>query len=148
MPGDDQHDHVACTLAWQTLRRAHDRVARRLTADLARACGLAINDLDVLLHLRTNAGAVIRITDLRAAVPLSQPALSRLVSRLEERGIVVRSESADDGRAAVVGLTEAGCDLLARAAEVHARVVHEELTSRFSEEEHAVLLRTLGEIDG
>jgi DNA-binding MarR family transcriptional regulator len=70
------------------------------------------------------------------------------VGRLEERGIVTRSALADDGRAAVVGLTEAGCGLLDRAAEVHARVVHEELTSRFSKEEHAVLLRTLGEIDG
>ena len=53
----------------------------------------------------------------------------------------------DNRRAAVVGLTEAGGALLDRAAAVHARADHEERTSRFSEEEQAVLLRALGQID-
>lgn len=145
--GHGHHDHVACTRAWQMLRRAHDRVARRLTTDLARECDLAINDVDVLLHLRTHAGETVRLTDLRDAVPLSRPALSRLVARLTARGLVARSDAADDGRAAVVAMTEAGGALLDRAAEVHALAVHEALTGRFTAEEQAALLRTLGRID-
>ena len=38
--------------------------------------------------------------------------------------------------------------LLDRAAEVHAQTIHETLTSRFSAEEQAVLLKTLSQIDG
>ena len=148
MPDDDRHDAEICTRAWQTLRRAHDRVARRLTADLARECAVAINDLDVLLHLRAHADEGVRITEVRDAVPLSQPALSRLVARLVARGLVTRSEAADDGRAAVVGLTTAGGELLDRAVEVHARAIREALTARFSDEEQAMLLRALSQIDG
>lgn len=152
MPHDDdydhQHDFIACTRAWQELRQAHDRVERRLTADLARECALAINDVDALLYLRTHAAQPVRCADLREAVPLSQPALSRLVSRLAERGLVAKSEAPDDGRAALVRLTATGSALLDRAAEVHARAVHETLTSRFSAEEQAVLLKTLSQIDG
>lgn len=146
MPRNEQHDPEICTRAWQSLRRAHDRVARRLTADLARECAVALNDVDVLLHLRTHAAKTVRINELRDAVPLSQPALSRLVSRLEERGLVTRSEAADDGRAAVLGLTETGGALLDRAIEVHARAVHESLTSKFSDDEQAALLKTLAQI--
>lgn len=138
---------MACTRAWQALRRAHDRVERRLTADLARECALAINDVEVLLYLRTHATRPVRCADLLDAVPLSQPALSRLVARLAARGLVAKADAADDGRAAVVTLTEAGSALLDRAAEVHARAVHESLTSRFSTAEQAALLRTLSQID-
>ena len=49
-----QHDPIACSRAWQTLRLAHDRVARRLETDLAHECGLALNEFDVLLYLRTH----------------------------------------------------------------------------------------------
>ena len=143
----DRHDFIACTETWQALRRAHDRVARRLTADLARECALAINDVDALLYLRTHAARPVRCADLLDAVPLSQPALSRLVARLAARGLVTKSEAADDGRAALVSLTERGSTLLDRAAEVHARAVHETLTSRFSATEQAALLRTLSQID-
>jgi DNA-binding MarR family transcriptional regulator len=135
-----------CALAWQTLRMAHDRVAQRLGAELASACGLAINEFDVLLFLRAHAQEQVRIGALLEAVPLSQPALSRLVARLEARGLLARAEAAGDARAVVVCLTEAGAALIDRALVVHARVVHETLTSKFSETERNALLRTLSQI--
>src|SRR5687768_3026816 len=88
-----------CALAWQTLRMAHDRVAQRLGAELSGACGLAINEFDVLLFLRSHAHERVRIGALLDAVPLSQPALSRLVARLEARGLLARREAKDDARA-------------------------------------------------
>jgi DNA-binding MarR family transcriptional regulator len=139
------HDVSACARAWQTLRLAHDRVARQLGTALDRECALAINEFDVLLYLRTHPETV-RLGTLLEAVTLSQPALSRLVSRLEERSLVARSEAADDGRATVVCLTESGDFLLDRAIEVHARVVRETLTGRLTEADQARLLETLGQI--
>ena len=142
----EPHDSAACTLAWRTLRLAHDRVAARLGTALADECGLAINEFDVLLFLHSRAGAEVRAGALRDAVALSQPALSRLVARLDARGLLTRSPAADDGRATVVCLTEAGFTLLDRAIAVHARTVHETLTDKFSAVERAALLRTLSQI--
>jgi DNA-binding MarR family transcriptional regulator len=142
----NHHDINVCSRAWQILRMAHNRVARRLGTELARECALAINEFDVLLFLRTHEDAEMRISDLLDAVPLSQPALSRLITRLEERGLLVRSHAEDDGRAIVVSLTESGIALTDRATEIHARTVSETLTSKFSDAEQAALLQTLSQI--
>jgi DNA-binding MarR family transcriptional regulator len=146
MSDADQHAISECALAWQTLRMAHDRVAQRLGAELADTCGLAINEFDVLLFLRSHAHEQVRIGALLDAVPLSQPALSRLVARLEARGLLTRSEAEDDARAVVVCLTETGTALIDRALIIHARVVHETLIDKFSETERTALLRTLSRI--
>ena len=148
MSDADQHQEVIseCALAWQTLRMAHDRVAQRLGAELADACGLAINEFDVLLFLRSHARDEVRIGTLLDAVPLSQPALSRLVTRLEARGLLARREAADDARAVVVCLTDTGTALIDRALVIHARVVHETLLDKCSETERTALLRTLSRI--
>ena len=143
---DAQHEISECALAWQTLRMAHDRVAQQLSAELSGACKLAINEFDVLLFLRSHAHEQIRIGALLDAVPLSQPALSRLVARLEARGLLARREAEDDARAVVVCLTDTGTSLIDRALVIHARVVHETLTGKFSETERASLLRTLSQI--
>ena len=142
----EPHDFAACARAWQTLRMAHDRVAERLRADLARGCGLALNEFDVLLYLRLHADDAVRQGALLEAVALSQPALSRLIVRLEERGLLARSDAEDDGRATVVCLTGTGGDLIERSIEIHARAVHETLTSRLSDADQAALLRTLSPI--
>ena len=148
MSGSDpqQHSVAACARAWQTLRLAHERVVQRLSAELEDECGLAVNEFDVLLYLHTHAGEAVRITMLLEAVPLSQPALSRLVARLAARGLLSRSAAEGDRRAVVVCLTESGTALIERAIAVHARVVHETLTSKFSEAEQAALLETLSQI--
>ena len=141
-----RHEISECALAWQTLRMAHDRVAQRLGAELADACGLAINEFDVLLYLRSHPQEQVRIGALLEAVPLSQPALSRLVARLEARGLLARREAEDDARAVVVCLTDSGTALIDRALVIHARVVHEALTGKFSEPERTALLQTLSRI--
>jgi DNA-binding MarR family transcriptional regulator len=146
MSNPARHDITACARAWQTLRMAHDRVAQQLAIELDRACGLALNEFDVLLFLRTHERAEVRLSSLLEAVSLSQPALSRLVARLAERGLITRSRTDDDGRAVNVCLTEQGTALINRAIEIHADVVREMLTSKFSEAEQATLLKTLSRV--
>jgi DNA-binding MarR family transcriptional regulator len=141
-----QHEVSECALAWQTLRMAHDRVAQRLGSELSSACGLAINEFDVLLFLRSHAHEPARIGALLEAVSLSQPALSRLVARLEARGLLARREAEDDARAVVVCLTDTGTALIDRALVIHARVVHETLIGKFTETERTALLQTLSQI--
>jgi len=143
---EEPHDRAACARAWQTLRMAHERVAERLGAELGRECALVINEFDVLLALRLRAEPAARIGALREAVSLSQPALSRLIARLEARGLLARSAAADDGRSVVVRLTEPGNALIERAIAVHARTIQETLTGKFSDAEQTALLDGLSRI--
>ena len=56
-----------------------------------------------------------RITTLASAEGVSQPSMTQLVQRLEQRGLIRRESDPADGRVALVQLTEAGkAALLAR----------------------------------
>ena len=136
-----------CARAWQALRLAHDRIARRLDTELERECGLGGNEFDALLYLRTHATETVRVGGLQEAVSLSQPALSRLVARLEARGLLKRCGAERDHRAVILALTEAGIALIDRAIAIQARVVHEAFAGKLSEEEQATFLRTLSRLD-
>ena len=140
-------DH-ACAAAWQALRLAHDRVERQLTTELGQHCSLAISDFDVLLHLHLHGDEEVRMHDLTEAILLSQPALSRLVARLVERGLVERTPAGDDGRAIVVCLTDQGREVAERAVQVHTAAVHDVLTSRLTNREQDTLFQTLTRITG
>src|SRR5262249_1663948 len=131
MSDRETHDVTTCARAWQTLRMAHDRVAQRLAAELA-ACALTINEFDVLLYLHTHAREAVRVGARLEAAPLSQPALSRLVARLAERGLLLRSAAEEDGRAVAVCLTDTGTTLTDQAIAAHARAVEAALTSKFT----------------
>lgn len=52
--------------------------------------------------------------ELARRLGLDKSSMTGLVSRAEKRGLVRRSPSPDDGRAVLVGLTEAGRELTAR----------------------------------
>jgi len=54
-----------------------------------------------------------RITVLAAAEGVSQPSMTQLIQRLEQRGLVARSSDPADGRAALVSLTGEGRAALA-----------------------------------
>ena len=125
---DQDHDPAACARAWQVLRMAHEQVARRLTAELGRLCNLSISEFDVLLCMRLRMEPETRMQDLLDAVVLSQPALSRLVARLAERGLVERTPAEDDGRAVLVRLTRTGMETAGHAMQVHAQAVRDTLT--------------------
>ncbi|SCE08523.1 transcriptional regulator, MarR family [Streptomyces sp. DvalAA-43] len=55
----------------------------------------------------------IRLTVLAAAEGLAQPSMTVLVQRLEAQGLASRVADPQDGRVRLVGITEAGRELLA-----------------------------------
>jgi DNA-binding MarR family transcriptional regulator len=113
---------------------------------LLRACGLSINDFEVLLRLDQEPAPGLRLGDLTQTVRLSQPALSRMIARLERRGLLSRSGDPSDRRGVIVSLTDAGAATLRAAVPVHARTVREALLDRLSPDEHNQLTEVLGRI--
>jgi DNA-binding MarR family transcriptional regulator len=61
---------------------------------------------------RLNLEGPVRLTALAAAEGISQPAMTDLIQRLERRGLVTRINDPEDGRVALVDVTDAGRALL------------------------------------
>jgi DNA-binding MarR family transcriptional regulator len=66
-----------------------------------------------------------RITALASAEGVSQPSMTQLIQRLEQRGLVIRGSDPSDGRVALVSLTEEGKAALAARRERNAEMIAE-----------------------
>jgi DNA-binding MarR family transcriptional regulator len=76
------------------LRHLSDRSALNLTA---------------LLTLSTlEQEGPVRVTALAAAAGIGQPAMTELIQRLERQGMVTRVDDPEDGRVALVSISDAG----------------------------------------
>jgi DNA-binding MarR family transcriptional regulator len=73
---------------------------------------LSITAVDVLDRLAQHGPT--RLTALAAAEGITQPSMTQLAQRLERQGLVTRVGDAQDGRAVVVAVTDAGRALLAQ----------------------------------
>lgn len=108
--------------AWESLYRAQATVMRALTEGPFRAEALQINEYGVLYALSTSPDG-LRMIDLGRDVLLTQAGMSRLVLRLEGRGLVERTGDPDDGRAYRLRLTSAGLEVQRRVGSAHARQI-------------------------
>lgn len=123
--------------AWEAALTAHASLMRAFAAEDSWS-GLSMREYDVLYSL-AKADRPQRIGELGRLVVLSQPALSRLVDRLVERGLVGRCTDPGDGRAAQVSLTTAGRELQRIVGLSHGTAVARALTSRLTDDELVTL---------
>jgi DNA-binding MarR family transcriptional regulator len=125
--------------AWESVLTVHATFMKSFAA--APIWGeVSMKEYDVLYAL-TKADAPVRLTDLHRRVLLSQPALSRMVDRLVERGLVERCEDAGDRRAVRLTLTEAGREHQREVGRAHARDVAEAMTAEVSDGDLEELMR-------
>jgi DNA-binding MarR family transcriptional regulator len=113
--------------AWEALLSAHAVLMKRFAAQDDWS-DLSMREYDVLYTL-SKCGEPIRISELNQHVLLSQPALSRLVDRLADRGLVGRGPDPADGRSVRLALTTAGRDLQREVGRRHARTVAHAMTT-------------------
>ena len=112
--------------AWEALFRAQATLAREFEQHgdwgdlLPREYGV--------LYALTGEPDGLRITELGDDALLTQAGISRLVSRLEKRGLVERRADPDDARANRICLTAESRDAQRRIGRVHARHVTAAMT--------------------
>jgi DNA-binding MarR family transcriptional regulator len=126
--------------AWEALLTAHAEIMRRLAAEDVWS-EVSMREYDVLYTL-SKCREPIRLGELNRRVLLSQPALSRMVDRLVERGLVQREADAGDGRSVRLSLTEEGRARQRRTGRPHALGVARRMKSALDDEE-LVTLRDL-----
>jgi DNA-binding MarR family transcriptional regulator len=126
--------------AWEALLTAHASLIKRFAAqDIWE--DISMREYDVLYTL-SKCPEPIRLTELNRHVLLSQPALSRMVDRLADRGLIGREPDPADGRGIRLALTAAGRELQRRIGRRHARDVARAMTAGLTPAE----LRQLEEI--
>lgn len=142
----DHGDGYACARAWSALTAAYAILTERLGLALLDATGLSINDFEVLLRLEGVPSPGLRLGDLQDTVRLSQPALSRMAARLENRALLRRAGDPTDRRGVVLTITPAGQRTLRRAAAVHAETLQAALLDQLTPAEHDQLADLLTRI--
>jgi DNA-binding MarR family transcriptional regulator len=115
------------------------------SADLAfrEAAGISTTQLGVLFFLQKSPGALPK--DLSDALGVNASAITALIARMEDAGLVRRQPSRDDQRAIHLFATASGLARAAAARPVLARL-NTRLTGDFSERDIATVARFLDAI--
>ena len=104
---------------WRTLAALHALIEAELERALADAVRLSVVEYTVLDALSRQDGWHMRMQQLARATALSASATTRLVTRLEDRGLLTRILCADDRRGIYTELTPSGRELYERAHPIH-----------------------------
>jgi|SRR5919201_1003019 DNA-binding MarR family transcriptional regulator len=92
------------------LRLAIARTARRLRQE----AGEELSPSQTTALATIDRHGPLTPSELAARERIQRPTVTRIVARLEERGLVQRARDPQDGRSSLVALTSEGRDLLAR----------------------------------
>ena len=104
--------------AWRSLLTLMRELSVGMERQLTEA-GLSGADFQLLVPLSEAEDGGLRARDLGQVVGWDRSRLSHQVRRMEERGLVSRSDCADDARGTVVRITDAGRQVVESAAPGH-----------------------------
>jgi DNA-binding MarR family transcriptional regulator len=131
---------------WCALSLLHGRIDAHIERVLQAGHGLSVREyslLDVLSRQHDGAGGHLQMKDVADAVVLSHSATTRLVTRLEDRGLLARYLCPTDRRGIYTNVTEAGRKLLAEARPTNDAALREALDEAAKNPELAPLVRAV-----
>ena len=118
--------------AWRAFLHATQRLFDTLDRELQRDTGIPHGYYEILVRLSEAPDRTLRMSELADASQSSRSRLSHAVSRLEERGWVLRRECPTDKRGSFAVLTDVGFAALAEAAPIHVEGVRRHLFDRLT----------------
>lgn len=132
--------------AWIRLLRVHREVTARIDGALAKEHAITLVEWDGLVRIAGAGAEGVRMTELANVVLLTASGLTRLVERLERRGLVERRRGEKDARETYARVTPRGLDLLAQAARAHNRELQAHFLDALTEGDVERLARILGKV--
>jgi DNA-binding MarR family transcriptional regulator len=111
--------------AWRHLSALIMTLPAAIDCDLQRTAGLTMFEYTVLANLSEADEETLRMTDLAYKTNSSLSRLSHVISRLANRGWVLKRPCRTDGRVSEVVLTGAGLAKVVQTAPGHARQIQE-----------------------
>ena len=133
------------TDAWESLLRSQVAVMRELQREPFFK-ELGGSEYDVLYNLSRCPSGWLRLNELYDNVLLTQPSISRMVDRLESRGLIQRKTPENDRRGVLVGLTAEGVALQKKVGREHVRKIMELMEAALTDEEMRTLLELTGKL--
>ena len=128
--------------AWLNLVQTHSVISARMEARLVAASGLSLAEHELLIRLSQGPDRRLRMQDLSSLLLLSKSGVTRIVDRLEKRGLVERKMSETDRRVILAYLTEKGVEVMETARPVIAEGI-DEFFSRHLTDDEIIELRAL-----
>jgi DNA-binding MarR family transcriptional regulator len=136
---------------WRSWIRLNQELPNVLEEQISRDAGLSGADYAVLVPLSESPDGMLRARELGREILWDRSRLSHHVSRMEKRGLVVREGCAEDGRGAMVRLTDAGRAAIEGAAPGHVAATRRHFFDLLSDEDvdalSAVFDRVLANLD-
>jgi DNA-binding MarR family transcriptional regulator len=128
--------------AWRAYLAMNARLSARLNREMQDESGISIADFSVLVQLSEHLDARMRVLELARALGWEKSRLSHQLTRMQQRGLIARSNCSEDRRGAFVTLTDEGRATVEAAAPRHVESVRRYLFDELSGEQ----VEALGEI--
>ncbi|MFD9381425.1 MarR family winged helix-turn-helix transcriptional regulator [Streptomyces sp. NPDC059999] len=140
---------TALSQGWCSLSLLHGRIEAHIERALQASHELSVREyslLDVLSRQHSGPGGHLRMHQVADSVVLSQSATTRLVSRLEDRGLLNRYICDTDRRGIYTDVSEAGLSLLTAARPTNDTALREALDEAARNPELAPLVAAVENI--
>lgn len=132
--------------SWRALMMGTTLMLERLDEDLRREFGISLTEYEVLVRLSERPGRKMRMAQLADALAHSRSRVTHTVARMEQDGYVTRGTTPEDGRGVVAAMTEAGYELLTRAAPSHVESVRRTVVDLVDPDDFAALGRVFDRV--
>ncbi|MEU6766468.1 MULTISPECIES: MarR family transcriptional regulator [unclassified Streptomyces] len=137
---------TALAQGWCALSLLHGKIETHIERALQAKHGLSVREyslLDVLSRQHDGEGGHLQMKQVADAVVLSQSATTRLVTRLEDRGLLSRYLCPTDRRGIYTDVSESGTALLAEARPTNDAALREALDEAALNPELTPLVRAV-----
>jgi DNA-binding MarR family transcriptional regulator len=135
--------------SWCALSVLHDRIDAHIERALQTGHELSVREyslLDVLSRQHDGEGGHLQMRQVAEAVVLSQSATTRIVTRLEERGLLARYLCPTDRRGIYTDVSPTGLRLLEAARPTNNAALREALDQAAKDPQLAPLVKAVEEI--
>ncbi|MFJ9407047.1 MarR family winged helix-turn-helix transcriptional regulator [Streptomyces sp. NPDC101393] len=135
---------------WCALSLLHSRIEAHIERALQSRHDLSVREyslLDVLSRQHDGDGGHLQMKQVADAVVLSQSATTRLVTRLEDRGLLARYLCPTDRRGIYTNVSEAGLALLTAARPTNDTALREALEQAALDPDLAPLVTAVRSLD-
>ncbi|MFI8993677.1 MarR family winged helix-turn-helix transcriptional regulator [Streptomyces sp. NPDC053542] len=142
---------TALAHSWSALSLLHGRIEAHIERALQAGHGLSVREyslLDVLSRQHDGEGGHLQMRQVADAVVLSQSATTRLVTRLEDRGLLSRYLCPTDRRGIYTDVTGDGRRLLEEARPTHNTALREALDEAAADPVLAPLVQAVEQLQG
>lgn len=131
---------------WRAYIMGTTMLMDRLDDELQQAFGISLPEYEILVRLSESPDRSVRMASLADNLSYSRSRTTHTVKRMEDAGWIRRERIAGDGRGVAAVMTDAGWELLVKAAPVHVTGVREHLVDQASDADFAAVGRVFDKV--